>query len=207
MGCDVDARITHDGQVVGGVGVRQRTGPVRPIAPGPPVRNPLLKLIPNPKPKPPGTDTSSGFRVVWATVTAAFPDPVQVQVDTETDPLPGVPSMLCTPSLGDRVLLLQVGRRVIVLGIAQPDQSRRTAWQSGAVTITPTAVNTPTTQHVDFTVEFSEIPSVQVTAWTSVPGNLSVSFTNPSTTGVDLVLVRTDAPTATSISWTATTKY
>lgn len=195
--------------------MRQRTGPVGRIGasgprdgnpPTPSLRNPLWRLI-NPKPKPPGGATSSALRFAWATVTSAYPDPVQVQVDTETDPLPGVPAMLCVPDLGARVLLLQVGRRVIVLGVAQPDQSRRTSWQAGTVVVTPSAANTRTTAHVDFQAEFDEIPSVQVTPWSSVPDLVMVSFNNPTTDGVDIVMVRTDGAVATTVAWTATTKY
>lgn len=192
--------------------MRERTGPVGRIDTGgrrnvtgpipSPVRNPLEALIPKP-PKAPGAGGGSlGLGFKWATVTMAYPDPVQVQVDTESDPLPGVPSMLCQVSLDDRVLLLQVGRRVIVLGVAQPDQSQNVANDSGVVLVTPTAANTPTSVAVVFDVPFNQVPAITVTARTGVPQNVAVSYQDPATTGFTLWMTRTDT-TATSVSWTA----
>ena len=176
--------------------MRQTTGPVGRI------HDALWKLT-GPT-NTPGTATDSRYGFAWATVTAAYPDPVQVLIDTEDERLAGVPAMLCTVGLGDRVLLLMFGRRVIVLGVAQPDQSRRLRQQFGLAGATSSAANTPTTTHVAFDVPFDQSPTVTLTAYTSRPDLVAVSIGGVTADGFDIILVRPDT-TTTAVSWIALT--
>lgn len=66
----------------------------------------------------------------------------------------------------------------------------------GYVTITPSAANTPTSKHVPETGawSFDGVPSIVVTPYTGAPGTqvTGCSFTNPSKTGCDIVVTRTN---------------
>lgn len=112
---------------------RFHTGPVRiPRT----ISQSLTKLVDKKIP----TSTIGSFQVIWCTVVSAYPDPVQLVPDgPNNSTLLGVPSMLCRVSLGDRVLVLLTGRRMYVLGIAQPDQSIAsgdTGWITDGINIT-----------------------------------------------------------------------
>lgn len=164
--------------------------------------NPLNKLLPKTS-KPVSLFGVLGF--MWCTVSSAYPDPVQLVADgPNTDPLPGVPAMLCQVGLGDRVGVLLAGKRMIVLGVAQPDQSQRVPRQFGSVVVTPTAASTPTTFHVTFDQPFNQVPALSVTPYTGHPDLVAASYQNPAVDGFDIVLVRPDT-TATTISWIALT--
>lgn len=162
--------------------------------------NPLLQLI-----TPPATGPDMGTQWMWCTVTSAYPDPVQVVPDSSSDPLPGVPSMLCHVDLGDRVLVLLWRRRMVVLGVAQPDQSQNIPAASGSVLITPTAVGAVTTAAVVFDVPFDQVPAVTVTPSTTSPQNVFASYQNADVTGFTVYLCRTDNTSPTRVSWTAST--
>lgn len=150
-------------------------------------------------------DPSPSLSVMRATVSSAYPDPVQVIPDgPNSDPLPGVPEMYCKVGLGDRVLVLLSGKRMLVLGVAKPDQSGRQTMASGSVVVTPTAANTPTTFHVTFDQPFDQVPAVSVTPYTGHPDLVAASYQNPAVDGFDIVLVRPDT-TGTTISWIALT--
>lgn len=160
--------------------------------------NPLRLLLKQPTAQP---VSAGAVKLVWATVTSAFPDPVQVQVDAEDAPLDGVPSMLCQVGLGDRVMVAMFGRRMVVLGVAQPDQSELITWQAGTVSITPVA-STPTLAHVTFDVPFNQVPAIVVTPRTGQPQQVFASYGSPAVDGFDIYLYRPDT-TVTSVSWTA----
>ena len=76
--------------------------------------------------------------------------------------------------------------------------------QSGVVTITPSAKNTPTMKVVTFDKKFSGSPVMTVSPHTSVPGTtvLGVSSADRSTTGFTMWLTRTNT-TETKINWIA----
>ena len=76
--------------------------------------------------------------------------------------------------------------------------------QWGAVTITPSAVNTPTFATVTFPTPYKSIPFAVPSADTSVPGIslLGVSINNLSATEFEVVLTRNDL-TSTHIRWMA----
>lgn len=63
----------------------------------------------------------------------------------------------------------------------------------GAVTITPSAANTPTSKAVTWTA-MAGVPSIALGAYTSVPGTqvTGVAFSNPSATGCSIVVTRTN---------------
>jgi hypothetical protein len=69
------------------------------------------------------------------------------------------------------------------------------------VTVVPNQVSTV---HVTFDEPFEAIPDIQVSAWTSAVGIYfkGVSFMNPSTTGFDIAVYRTEA-TNTVVHWQA----
>lgn len=183
----------------------QRTGTLQNRSITPPLirNNPLNKLIPKTPATPQGP---SPVRLTWATVTAAFPDPVQIQIDTEDQPLAAPPEMGCQVELGDRVVVAITNGQAIALTVAQPDQSQQTPTiQTGAVIITPTAANTPTVATVTFDTAFADVPYVVCTAWTTAPGTVvtGCSVGGATTTTADLYLTRTDT-TATRVNWIAT---
>lgn len=76
--------------------------------------------------------------------------------------------------------------------------------QSGIVTITPSAANTPTSKIVTFGKEFSGSPVMTASPHTSVPGTtvLGVGTASRSTTGFTMWLTRTNT-TDTNINWIA----
>lgn len=63
----------------------------------------------------------------------------------------------------------------------------------GAVTITPSAANTPTSKAVTWTA-MAGVPHIALGAYTGVPGTqvTGVGFTNPSATGCSIVVTRTN---------------
>lgn len=75
---------------------------------------------------------------------------------------------------------------------------------SGTVSITPSAANTPTKVTVTFAKTFSSVPVVVATFNGTVPGTVvtGVSATNVTTTTVDIYVTRTNT-TSTSVSWIA----
>ena len=78
------------------------------------------------------------------------------------------------------------------------------ATATGKVTITPSAANAPTSMTVTLPAgRFTDIPSLQATAHTSLPERVSVGVNNPSTSSFQVVITRTDT-TATGVFWTAT---
>lgn len=166
--------------------------------------NPLSRLI---KPvNPPSTPNSdAGAHWLWCTVSSAYPDPVQVVPDSSSDPLPGAPSMMCHVDLGDRVLVLLWRRRMVVLGVAQPDQSQNIPAASGTVLVTPVTVGAVVTADVVFDVPFDQVPAITVTPSTTSPQSVFASYQNATVTGFTIYLCRTDNTSPTGVSWTATT--
>lgn len=90
----------------------------------------------------------------------------------------------------------------------------RSGVQYGLVSITP---DTPVgagslfadgylrgTAHITFDVPFAGVPTIQVTARTSVPGGtfLEATYTDVSTTGFTIVIARA-TDTATNVDWLA----
>ena len=77
---------------------------------------------------------------------------------------------------------------------------------SGAVTIAPSAGNTPTSIDVTFNKTFARAPKVVATAQSSVPGTVvtGVGVSNVTTTGCKIWVTRTNTSN-TSIHWIATT--
>ena len=73
----------------------------------------------------------------------------------------------------------------------------------GKVDVTPTA-NTPTRQAITFGKTFLKTPNIQVTPHSSVIGKevLGCSFSNPTRTGCDVVVTRTN-DTGTTVYWCA----
>jgi len=76
--------------------------------------------------------------------------------------------------------------------------------QTGIVSITPWGANTQTLVRINFPSSFTDTPNVQVGASTTVMGNtvLGVSANAASSTGVDIILLRTNT-TPTTIRWVA----
>lgn len=80
------------------------------------------------------------------------------------------------------------------------------AMLSGRVLITPSAANTPTSSPITFPAGyFTATPNIVVGQDTTVPGTqvLGVSAGNPSATGFDAIVTRTNT-TATWVQWIAT---
>ena len=79
--------------------------------------------------------------------------------------------------------------------------------QSGFISITPSASNTPTSVHITFARSFNVAPDVVATPRTGAPGTavLGVGATNVTITGFDLYLTRTDTAT-TGVHWIAVQK-
>lgn len=77
---------------------------------------------------------------------------------------------------------------------------------SGSVSITPSAANTPTSANVTFSTPFSTTPNVVATAQTAVPGTTvtGVSVSEITTSGCKIYVTRTNK-TATVVQWVATT--
>lgn len=75
---------------------------------------------------------------------------------------------------------------------------------SGEASITPTAANTPTSQHINFSKSFSGVPVVVVGIGGTVPGTtvLGASATNITASGFDLYVTRTNT-TAVKVYWIA----
>lgn len=74
--------------------------------------------------------------------------------------------------------------------------------QWGTVSITPTAANSPTTGSVSYPTAFKSLPLVLLSVVSSVPEKCSLGLKDRATTGVSVVLTRTDT-TATTINWLA----
>lgn len=72
----------------------------------------------------------------------------------------------------------------------------------GIISITPSAVNTPTYKDVSW-AEMEGIPQVVVTPMTSVPEKVSVGVTDITKTGCRIHLTRSDGISATGISFIA----
>lgn len=75
--------------------------------------------------------------------------------------------------------------------------------QWGIVSITPTAVNTPTSLTVNYVHAYTLLPCVFTTPVTSVPQNVGIGVTSRTTTSIDIELSRSDNLTTTIISWLA----
>lgn len=80
-------------------------------------------------------------------------------------------------------------------------QGRLPVIDTGEVTITPVA-NTPTSSTVTFGLTFDSAPIVMVTFHGSAAAVTNVSYTNVTTTTVDIVVTRTNT-TSTTVSWFA----
>lgn len=117
--------------------------------------------------------------------------------------------MMSDPASGMQIAWTNIGRyytRFMVGGAW-------TAWnvvftpnniQTGSLSITPSAPNTPTGVTVNFPTAFKKAPIVQATAVTSVPGTsvTGVAVFNVTTTSFVLYLTRTNTA-ATGLAWTA----
>ena len=75
-------------------------------------------------------------------------------------------------------------------------------FQSGFVSITPTAANVTTDGEVTFKIPFSAAPSVQLTVVTSTPHQVGVSVHGVTKTGFIIKLNRPDTY-ATYVHWIA----
>jgi len=96
------------------------------------------------------------------------------------------------------------GAAQIAGGITHDGGKPVLATAGGAVLITPSAVNTPTSVTVTLPINrFSSTPAITTDAQTGVPTNVFSSHGTPSATGFDIYLVRTDSKTATTVRWTA----
>lgn len=96
-----------------------------------------------------------------------------------------------TPSVGDKVTASQGA--VLAKDAVIAD--------CGTVTITPVA-NTPTSTTVNFNKTFPSVPKVQVTFNGSAAAITNVSYTNATTTTVDVVVTRTNT-TSSTLCWFA----
>lgn len=96
-----------------------------------------------------------------------------------------------TPAVGDKITAAQGA--VIAQDAVIAD--------CGTATITPVA-NTPTSTTVNFGKTFPSVPKVQVTFNGSAAAVTNVSYTNATTTTVDVVVTRTNT-TSTTVCWLA----
>lgn len=123
------------------------------------------------------------------------------------------------PATGRRVVVMGMSmgdigyRQAMVYAIAPPGvalpvgaavQRLQSRVQSGIVTVTPTAANTPTSADIVFPQRFAAAPNVVATAATSVPGTVvsGVGVAAPTDTGFRLWVTRTNT-TATYVQWIA----
>lgn len=136
-----------------------------------------------------------------ATIAGVAPLAVRYDTDTASTAVHG--TLAGSLAVGDRVLTVRLSRYVWVLGRrgGAPFESQ------GRVTITPSAVDTPTGVSVAFPVgRFTVAPRVMVTAATTVPGTATgvkgVSASSASVDGVTIYLTR-GSTTPTGVDWSA----
>lgn len=80
-----------------------------------------------------------------------------------------------------------------------------TTIQTGQLTVTPAGANVPTAVKITFPTPFKQVPIVQVTAITTVPGTsvTGVAAANVTTTDFMLYVTRTSTSSNTGVGWTA----
>lgn len=75
-----------------------------------------------------------------------------------------------------------------------------TSFAMGSVSITPSAINTPTNASVSYSILGTNFRAFAM-AVTSVPQNVSASIRNVTSTGALVTLTRTDNTTTTGVNW------